>query len=168
MFDIKKVGQGYKSRNSAIRWQSQNLQTSPTHFCSSSYGFRYNIFKLLTLIKNVKVTEYNSCNYAIANANLKIYKCLQHVFALAFTVSEIYSFLIVTVKKQVKVTEYNFCNDMLRWRISIYTNVICDFRKDVTCKESNRQTHIETDKAIAIGENADLLKNPPNYKLTLT
>ena len=60
---------------------------------------------------------------------------------------------------QVKNTEYNFRNDAIRWQISKSTNVIFytfDIHYGTTCanesdKHTDRQTHLETEKPIAIG-----------------
>ena len=61
----------------------QNLQMSPTHFCASSYNFRdkKNIFYLKKVFQCLGVQLFHSM------ANVNIYRCLQHAFALALTVS---------------------------------------------------------------------------------
>ena len=69
-----------------------NLQKSPTYFCTSSYCFRDIIFLILDLEKvgNGHGVQFSQLHHSMTN--VKIYKCLQHIFALALTISEIYIF----------------------------------------------------------------------------
>ena len=90
---------------------------SPTHFYTSSHHFRYKTLKYFTFKTEVRVTYYNFCSDNIrlqisksknvylqkigqghgvkfsqlrhSMADVEIYKCLPHIFALAPTVSEI-------------------------------------------------------------------------------
>ena len=70
---------------------------------------------------------------------------------------------------------YNFRNDAIRWQISKSTNVIFTFfifakvrpvRTIVTDIQTDNYTYMETDKAMAIGEIADLQKSDHIPKIT--
>ena len=90
-------------------------------------------------------------------ANIKSYKTISCIFALALIINEIlyWKFLIV----KVKVMIYNFSIGAIRWQILKSINVIFyifDFRHDMTCAHKSNththtHTHTETNKTIAIG-----------------
>ena len=76
----------------------KNIQMSPTHFSDSSYSFGDIFFFNLYF---QKVGRSNGMQFFKLNrsvANIKIYKCLEHIFALALTVSEIYTFNIFSLR----------------------------------------------------------------------
>ena len=75
-----------------------NLQKSPTHFCASCYRFR--IFFILFLPSKSKLRSRSTISqWHHSMANVKIYKGLPHIFALALTVSKILTLQIFTFKK---------------------------------------------------------------------
>ena len=65
----------------------QNVHMSPTHFCTSSYRFRD--VTILNFLPSKSSSRLRSTIFAIIPFDDKTFKCLTHIFVLAFTVSEI-------------------------------------------------------------------------------
>ena len=59
--------------------------------------------------KLVKVTECNFCHLHRSMVNVKFYKCLPHIFAIAFTISEMIKFYIIDLQKVRQSRGVQFC-----------------------------------------------------------
>ena len=67
----------------------RNLQVSPTHFSASSYSFRYINILIFYLQKVGQGHGVQFWQLQRSMANVRIYKLLPAILALALTVSEI-------------------------------------------------------------------------------
>ena len=71
----------------------------PTHFRASSYRFRDTIFFKIYIQKAGQGNGVQFLQLHHSMANVKIYKCLRHIFALALTIWKIKFFLIFYLQK---------------------------------------------------------------------
>ena len=71
----------------------QNLQMSSTNFCANSHYFRYIKFFIFDLQKVGQDYGVKFLQFHRSMPNVKIYKCLSHIFALGLTVCEKLIFL---------------------------------------------------------------------------
>ena len=67
-----------------------NLQKTHAHFCASSYRQRY--IQIIYFLFQQSTLWSQSSIFAMTPFDIKICKCLPHVFALALTVSKIFKF----------------------------------------------------------------------------